>query len=143
MVGLSSVGNDPLWQDNGSVHQFKTYWNTYSFGTLSESALLRKEILGKLLPALKIAKVAHIEDDFLVVKGTLRTYKIHLGSTRVLMSPNDQYLGIGPTKTRTKTKNLYLPFEGDEGLSVIIGKALFLAADDKIKDEAILSQIKQ
>ena len=102
---------------------------------------MRKEVLDKLLPALKIAKVAHLEDDFLIVKGTLRTYKIHLGNTRVLMTPNDQYLGIGPTKTRTK--NLYLPFEGDEGLSVIIGKALFLAADDKIKDETIINQIKQ
>jgi hypothetical protein len=34
-----------------------------------------------------------------------------------------------------------LPFEGDRVLSVILSKAVLLAADDKIVDETILRQL--
>ena len=37
----------------------------------------------------------------------------------------------------------YLPFEGDSVLSIIISKALLLAADSKIKDETILRQLER
>ena len=34
--------------------------------------------------------------DFLIVRGELRTYRIHLGSGNILMDPNSQYLCIVP-----------------------------------------------
>jgi hypothetical protein len=37
---------------------------------------------------------------------------------------------------------VFLPFEGDRMLSIILSKALMLAADDKITDPAIVSQLK-
>ena len=40
-----------------------------------------------------------------------------------------------------KTENIFLPFEGDRGLSLILSKAFLLAEDDKITDTTILSQI--
>jgi hypothetical protein len=39
--------------------------------------------------------------------------------------------------------NLFLPFEGDNGLSIILSKALLLANDDKITDSTITSQINR
>jgi hypothetical protein len=39
-------------------------------------------------------------------------------------------------------QKIYLPFEGDSLLSIIISKALLLAEDTKIKDETITRQIK-
>ena len=39
--------------------------------------------------------------------------------------------------------NLFLPFEGDGTLSVILSKAFMLAEDTKIKDATILRQIKR
>ncbi|MDW7693949.1 DUF4132 domain-containing protein [Flammeovirgaceae bacterium SG7u.111] len=142
-VGVASVGNDPTWQDSGGVPAYRDYWTAYSFGDLSEIAKNRKEILSSLLPRLKISKVAEIKDKFLVVKGKLRTYKIHIGSTNILMEPNDQYLCIVPDRSKKNhTDNLYIPFEGDSGLSVILSKAFLLAEDDKITDSTITSQIK-
>jgi hypothetical protein len=141
-VGVASVGNDPLWRDNAGTQQFRDYWESYSFGNLNETAKTRKSILEKILPKLKIAKVAHIEDKFLVVKGSFRSYKIHLGSTNILMTPNDQYLCIVADRSQTKQEGIYLPFEGDAGLSIIISKAFLLAADDKITDSTITRQIK-
>jgi hypothetical protein len=140
-VAVCSVGGDPAWRDNGGAHQYHAYWESYSFGNLNETAKVRKSILEKILPKLKIAKVAHIEDKFLVVKGTYRSYKIHLGSTNILMTPNDQYLCIVPDRSKPKDEGVYLPFEGDAGLSVIISKAFLLAADDKITDSTITRQI--
>ena len=143
-VGVASVGNDPEWRDNGGLPQYRDYWTSYSFGELTEVAKTRKEILEKLVPRLKIAKVATIDGKFLKIKGNKRTYKIHLGSTNILMEPNDQYLCIVPARGKdVNTENVFLPFDGDRGLSLVLSKAFLLADDDKITDSTILSQINR
>ena len=110
---------------------------------LTELAKTRKQILEKLLPRLKIANIASISGKFLIVKGTKRTYKIHIGSTNILMEPNDQYLCIVPDRSASKSsEKLFIPFEGDRGFSILLSKAFLLAEDDKITDTTILSQIK-
>jgi hypothetical protein len=142
-VGVASVGNDPAWSDSGGLPAYRDYWHSYSFGDLTELAKTRKTILDRLLPRLKIANVAQIRDKFLIVKGKLRTYKIHIGSTNILMEPNDQYLCIVPDRSQKPvTTEMFLPFEGDNGLSIILSKAMLLANDDKITDETITRQIK-
>ncbi|WP_207494835.1 DUF4132 domain-containing protein [Aridibaculum aurantiacum] len=140
-VGVASVGNDPQWRDSGGLPAYRDYWQAYSFGDLTEVAKTRKSILERMLPRLKVGKVATIRDKFLVVKGKLRTYKIHIGSTNILMEPNDQYLCIVPGRSTDNASTLFLPFEGDNGLSVILSKAVLLADDDKITDPTITSQI--
>jgi hypothetical protein len=143
-VGVASVGNDPTWSDNGGIPAYRDYWQSYSFGDLTEIAKTRKEILQNLVPRLKIGAVATIKDRFLVVRGKKRTYKIHIGSTNILMEPNDQYLCIVPDRSKKETTgDVFLPFEGDTGLSVILSKAILLADDDKITDPTILSQINK
>ena len=77
-----------------------------------------------------------------MVHGKLRSYKIHLSSTNILMEPNDQYLCIVPDRRQqNKGNNIFLPFEGDNGLSIILSKAILLVDDDRITDPTIVSQI--
>ena len=141
-VGVASVGNDPNWRDGGGLPAYRDYWQSYSFGDLTEVAKTRKEILEKLLPRLKISTVATIRDKFVVVTGKLRTYKIHIGSTNILMEPNDQYLCIVQDRGKKDIPdNTFIPFEGDSGLSVILSKAILLADDDQITDDTITRQI--
>ncbi len=142
-VGVASVGNDPQWRDGQGVVEgrYNNYWESYSFGEIGETGKIRKEIIAKILPKLKIASVAELQDKFLVIKGKLRTYKIHLQSTNILMAPNDQYLCIVADRKPGKENQIFLPFEGDAGLSVILSKAFLLAEDDKITDSTITSQI--
>jgi len=145
-VGVCSVGNDPQWMDNNGERQAnRDYWTSYSFGDLTEIAKTRKTILERLLPRLKkIRDKAHIDGKFLVVKGNLRTYKIHIGSGNILMEPNDQYLCIVPARSaENATQKVFIPFEGDKGLSIVLSKAFLLAADDKITDSTITSQINR
>jgi len=137
-VGVTSIGNDPNWQDNNTEHN--DYWRNYSFSELSASAKVRKTALERLITRLKIAPKCHFEDRFLVVKGSRRTYKIHLGSGNILMEPNDRYLCIVPNRKSEKFDKLFLPFEGDQLLSIIVSKALLLADDQQIKDPVILEQ---
>lgn len=142
-VGVCSVANDPTWQDGGVVPEYRTYWENYSFGELSGGSRIRKEVLERLIPRLKIADRCTFAERFLVVKGSKRTYKIHLGSGNILMEPNDQYLCIVPdSKSKVVQGDLYLPFEGDNMLSIILSKALLLAEDGKIKDPTIVRQIE-
>ncbi|HEX4070280.1 MAG TPA: DUF4132 domain-containing protein, partial [Planctomycetaceae bacterium] len=141
-VGVASMGNDPTWQDGGPDGRFRDYWQSYSFGALNESAATRKQVLERLIPRLKIADRCSFSERFLVVEGKKRTYKIHLGSGNILMEPNDQYLCIVPdARARSSEGDLFLPFEGDSLLSIIISKALLLADDSKIKDKTITQQI--
>jgi hypothetical protein len=142
-VGVASVGNDPQWRDNGGLAQFRNYWESYSFGDLSEVAKSRKLALERLVPRLKIGKVSEIKGNFLVVKGHRHTYKIHLGSGNILMEPNDQYLCIVPDRSgKTLGEGaVFLPFEGDAVLSIILSKAQLLMNDDQITDAMILRQL--
>jgi hypothetical protein len=100
-VGVASVGNDPNWSDGGPDGRFYAYWHDYSFGDLSATAKTRREVLERLVPRLKIAERCSLTDKFLVVRGDLRSYKIHLGSGNILMTPNDQYLCIVPAEAAT------------------------------------------
>lgn len=142
-VGVASVGNDPNWLDNGGApRQHDRYWHDYSFGDLTEVAKTRKIVLERLLPKLKIRDVAHIDGKFLIVDGKRHSYKIHIGSGNILIAPQDRYLCIVPGRGADKaTDKLYLPFEGDRGLSIVLSKAFLLADDDKIADQTILSQL--
>jgi hypothetical protein len=140
-VGVASVGNDPTWRDGRSTDQHAP-WRNHAFGDLSATAKTRREVLQRLVPRLKIAAQCSFEEKFLVVRGKLRTYKIHLGSGNILMSPNDQYLCIVASRGKPDDGKVFLPFEGDSVLSLIISKALLLAADDKITDPTITLQIR-
>ncbi|MBT1697315.1 DUF4132 domain-containing protein [Fulvivirgaceae bacterium PWU4] len=141
-VGVTSIGNDPNWNDSGTPFM-NTYWQSYAFGDLTESAKMREQVLRDLIPSMKIAPLCSFDKKFLVVKGKFRTYKIHMGSGNILMEPNDQYLCIVPLRGGGPTEKVYLPFEEDHLLSVILSKAVLLAEDDKIKDPTILSQINR
>ena len=143
-VGVCSIGNDPAWQDSGEAGRFGQYWNEYSFGDLSATATTRRDVISRLLPKLKIAGQCTLTDKFLVVRGTLRTYKIHLKSGNILMEPNDRYLCIVPGRGSgsARSDEVILPFEGDAMLSIILSKAFLLAEDSQIKDPTILRQIK-
>ena len=144
-VGVTSVGVDPTWQDRGNAPQ-RAYWQSFAFGELTESAQTRREALQRLLPRLaQLRQRWALTERFLVVQGDLGAYQIHLGSGNVLMEPNDQYLCIVPDRRQLATANgsLFLPFEGDDILSVILSKALLLAEDAKITDATITRQLRR
>ncbi len=143
-VGVASVGNDPMWQDGGPNGAYRDYWQSYGFGELSTSAETRKQLLARLIPRLAIADRSTLSGRYLVVRGDLRTYKIHLTSGNVLMEPNDQYLCIVPKQSQAapESSQIFLPFEGDTMLAIILSKAFLLADDTHIKDPSIISQIQ-
>jgi len=140
-IGVTSVGADPEWLDQGTGRRFGDYWRSYAFGDLGVGAEIRREVLAGLVPMLAIADRCDLEDRFLKVRGDLRSYRIHLGSGNILMSPNDQYLCIVSARDGRAGK-LFLPFDDDPVLSLILSKAFLLADDATITDESITRQIR-
>ncbi len=62
------------------------------------------------------------------------------------MEGNDQYLCIVAKRGESESAGaggVYLPFEWDDTLSIILNKALLLADDLKIGDPTIVSQIRR
>ena len=139
-VGVASVGNDPAWADGGRDDQDRAAWRHFAFGDLSATAKTRHDLLERLVPKLKIAAQCSLKSRFLVVRGKVRTYQIHLGSGNILMEPNDEYLCIVPSRGKAGGEKVFLPFEGDSTLSLILSKAFLLAADDKM---TILRQLRR
>ena len=138
-VGVTSIATDPEWASRAEAGHLG-YWREAGFGELGASAEVRRDALARILPRTKIAGRCSIEGRFLVVRGDLRTYRIHIGSGNVLMEPDDSYLCIVPAR-RASGPAVRLPFE-DERLGLILSKAFLLAADGAITDESILGQIK-
>ena len=141
LVGVTSIGADPSWAiDHQEEHA--EYWQRFADAELSAFAENRKTVLEKLLPKLTIRDRCRITDRYLVVRGELNEYRIHLGSGNVLMEPASRYLcivrGAGDTAATVP-----LPFEGDSMLAVILSKAFLLANDKQIRDETILCQIRR
>jgi hypothetical protein len=130
-VGVTSIGNDP------------EYWHEYASGELTEHSRVRGDLLERLLPRLAIAGVARVDGRYLRVQGRLRAYRIHLGSSNILMEPNDEYLCIVPGHGHRAGGKVFLPFEGDAVLTMILSKAFLLAKDDEITDETIVAQIRR
>jgi hypothetical protein len=137
-VGVTSIAGDPAWVDHGDDRHL-AYWRETSFGELGETAAMRREALEELVPQLAISDRCELDGRFLRVRGSRRTYKIHIGSANVLMEPDDQYLCI-VRGSRDPARDLYLPFV-DDRLAMILSKADLLAHDDKIKDSTIVEQI--
>lgn len=140
-VGVASIALDPNWADRGDAEHVD-YWRAFSFGELSETAQIRRDALARIVPKLKIASRLELSDRFLRVHGHLNTYKIHVGSANIQIEPDDRYLCVVPGSSRRPSSKVMLPFEGDRVLSVILSKAVLLAADDKITDETILRQLR-
>jgi hypothetical protein len=139
-VGVTSIAADPEWADRGE-DRYTAYWRETTFGALTANAEVRRAALERILPRTKIADRCAIDGRYLVVRGELRTYKIHLGSANVLMEPDGSYLCIVQARGRGQGTP-YLPFE-DERLSLILSKAFLLAADHRITDATILTQIER
>jgi hypothetical protein len=139
-VGVTSIGTDPAWNRDHPDDPHNVYWQQFAFGDLTSAAEHRKVVLESLLPKLAIRDRCRLDGRFLVVRGDLHEYRIHIGSANVLMEPASRYLCIvqGPGDTAA---NLPLPFEGDRILGLVLSKALLLVNDTKIKDPTIARQL--
>jgi hypothetical protein len=90
-----------------------------------------------VLPALVIADRVSLDERWLDVRGSLASYRIHLGSGNV-MRADGRHLCIVATGS---PGGIWLPFEGDPLLAAILSKAFLLARDDRIRDPSIRAQI--
>jgi hypothetical protein len=144
-VDVASIGNDPSWIDGGADAEHPTrwhgYWTSHSVAELDVAGRSRRQFLTERLPSLAIADRCALEDRHLSVRGRLGTYRIHLGSGNILME-GDRYLCIVP-QSRRDTLDVFLPCEGDRMMSIILSKAVMLAADDRITEPAIVSQLRR
>ena len=81
-----------------------------------------------------------VKERYILVKGKLGEYSIHLGSGMV--SRGGLQLSILAVQSQHRGR-VFLPFVDDDPKSAeIISKMRLLAEDDKIKDPTILRQIK-
>ncbi|MEU9828910.1 DUF7737 domain-containing protein [Micromonospora chersina] len=138
-VSVTSIAADPLWVDRGDG-LYVDYWREASLAELTATAQTRRSALQRIIPRTKLADRCELIERYLVVRGQLSTYKIHLGSANILMEPGNTYLCIVPSR-RGPHEPVFLPFE-DDRLAVILSKAFLLADDARITDPSIVAQLR-
>lgn len=151
LISVPSISLDSEWMDRGAdaahPNQWRhdvadTYWQQGRIADLGTAAKLRRDVLAAILPRLKNADAFTLDDRFLHVQGVRHAYAIHLGSGAVQLKPDARHICIVRAATGKKaSQKIYLPFEGDQILSLVLSKALMLAQDDKITDPVILQQL--
>lgn len=135
-VGITSQGQDPTWFDHALPDAQS--WPV-AFGPLDEESEHRRQLLLRLAPQLGIADRLSLEERFLVVRGHWHTYRIHLGSSHVLLE-DDQLLPLVPDRKaalRREKERPALDFAQDRTLGLILSKAQLLAHDLQIRDRAL------
>jgi hypothetical protein len=137
---VTSIGADPAWNREHPDDPRLPYWQQFAFGDLTSASEHRRVVLESLLPKLAIRDRCRLDGRFLLVRGELHEYRIHIGSANVLMEPGSRYLCIVQGSADTAA-NLLLPFEGDRILGLVLSKALLLVNDAKIKDPTIVRQL--
>jgi hypothetical protein len=145
-VSVSSVGADRNWperaHEGAGPDGFDAYWSLYSDAPLQAVARTRRDALARIVPGLAIADRCELGDRWLEVRGDLRVYRIHLGTGNVSMEPGGTYLPIVPKAGAGPVGRVFLPFDDDPMLSLILGKAFLLANDTRISDRSIATQIR-
>lgn len=144
-TSVASIAADPDWLDRGAGaahpnqwdHAAAAYWTRTNTADLEESGKRRRAMLERIVPRLRIADRVTLDDRHLIVQGTRHAYRIHLGSGACFRG--ERHICIVPATA--EGGRLWLPFEGDRTLSIILSKAMLLAADDKITDPVILRQL--
>ena len=141
-VSIAGVAADPEFPLSAPA-EWVAVWRGRAFDELTPLGLGRRDLLERILPSLPIADQLELDDRYLVVGGKLKRYRIHLGSGNVMLEPDNRHLCIlaGGGRRPGEPGYVWLPFAGDDGLSVILSKAMLLAADDRIEDPTIRAQI--
>lgn len=106
----------------------------------SHSTIEMRTIMAEETAMLLGFKNVSLKGSHIVIKGTLGSYSVHLGSGVVHKMPGG-YLSILPVHSAHRGR-IFLPFADDDPkTSEILSKMLLLAEDDKIQDPTVLRQI--
>lgn len=101
---------------------------------------MRRVIVEHAMPMFGVTNV-EVAGNFAKVSGKLGNYNIHLGSG-VIHKEGGTHIAVLPVHSQSRGR-IFLPFlDEDPKTAEIISKILLFAEDDKIKDPAILSQIR-
>ena len=105
----------------------------------------KREKLVALYAAKRAALKAKAEDMKVPAEERFEA-RLKLGSVYLISGNVDQASEQAEAVLTQDPQNagghVHLPFDGDNMLSLILSKAFLLAHDDKIKDQSIVSQIK-
>ena len=102
---------------------------------------MRSSLVEETCRLLKLGNV-RVKDRYVLIKGELAEYSVHLGSAVTRMMPGES-LFIIPVHSQHRGR-LFLPFADDDPRTAeVISKVLLLARDKEIKDPNILDQIRR
>ena len=101
---------------------------------------MRRVIVEHAMPMFGVTNV-EVAGNFAKVSGKLGNYNIHLGSG-MIHKEGGAHIAVLPVHSQSRGR-IFLPFlDEDPKTAEIISKILLFAEDNKIKDPAILSQIR-
>jgi hypothetical protein len=142
-TSVSVVGHDETWSDQGD-RGTGVLSSRMDLGELSAMVALRIETLSLVLPLTSIAGQCTIEKTWVVVRGQLGTYRIHVpwGGVLRLADSGFRQLNIPQKLLDDVSVNLAaFPIDLDYRTEMILRKAHLLANDWKIDFPDLIRQL--
>jgi hypothetical protein len=146
LVSVNTIANDPAWpEDFGSGQELLDYWERAARDGLGQLQSHRREILAPFYSSQDPHRFQLTERE-LIVRGSLASYRIDLGTANVRTDPAGTRLsfdpGLSPDDTH-RQQILGLPgLDDDEILRRILIRAAILADDEHLVSTRLRRQIR-
>ncbi len=103
-AGVAGIGTDVNWEEwevrrarhAASWSEAREAYDRMQAATADQRASMMRD----LLPALGLGEAAKVEGRWVLVRGTLHEYQVHLGSGNIHIEPEGRYLCIVPARRR-------------------------------------------
>ena len=146
-VSTCTVANDLLWLERMAGERgVVEYWERVASDGLGTTTTLRRQALEALMVDGVLTGPFTLDDRFLVVRGSLGTYKIELATANILLDPPGKWLALKSPKPAAIADLMVghrrPDINDDDVLDRVIVRARALADDTKIQDERFRQQIR-
>lgn len=145
-VAAAAVSNDPLWLERGGNSTETRHLLARTLEVAGGAVARRLEVLDVALPLLLDVSQYQLLGSELKVLGSLRSYLVDLTSGAARVEESGTWLSFGPQVERQISKERLVPTfvaaaDDDAVLQKILGRAVLLASDVRIKSDELKAQI--
>ena len=127
MVASTSIAIDSGFINDPSFVPLRDGWIRSAWGELSSAGEARADVVREVIARTVLRECATIDGRWLVIARDGSAHRIHIGSGFV-QNPQNEPVDIRVTpKAKRGAAEIFLPFEGDALLRIMLGRALVLA----------------
>ncbi len=131
VADAASFTADLSW-DGRPSHRLHESWRRAAFAAPGPPALVRRDVITRVRPAMRVGSELAITDDSLLVTLWRRRFRICITSGVAVRDPDGDVVAVTPSKRALKEAAGHVPFDDDPVLHRVLATAIALADDYRL-----------